>query len=280
MAVKMCSVKDLINAGYASSESISDNRYCPPVGTFLSSFSKKNYTSTVTGRSDDQLFPLSDISESRIVLEPTLVFDNTKLELSSSDVTKYNWFSYSNLEGPWTVTVSNQSTSGHFSARVDSANNRVIITSNATDTDFEYTCTVTLTGTRTDGLGTYSASFDVIQYARVTIYNLRIWYTMNTYPNVRFQISNSVEQNSTNISMNENTEISIDVGETITIVNIDQEVSGSDSVNFKLVSVYDGVSKELGSGYCLNEASIGYAEIANNYPGKEGSTIDIYIESI
>ena len=275
----MCSVADLINVGYTSSD-ISDETYCPPVGTFISSFSKKNYTSTVTGRSDDQLFPLSDISESRIVLEPTLVFTYTKLGLSSSDESKYNGFSYSNLEGPWTVAVSNQSVNGHFSARVDSVNNRVIVTSNATNTDFEYTGTVTLTGTRTDGLGTYSASFDVIQYARVTEYYLRIWYSMTTYPNARFQINNSAEQNNTVISMGEDTEITIDAGETITIVNIDQDVPGSDNVNFKLTSAYNGVAKDLGSGHCLNEASIGYAEIANNYPGKEGSIIDIYIEPV
>ena len=32
-----------------------------------------------------------------------------------------------------------------------------------------------------------------------------------------------------------------------------------------------------GSGFCINEASLPYSTISNNYPGKEGTTIDVYL---
>lgn len=93
MSEKMCSVNDLLVAGYTSSEVIS-NSYCPPVRTFLSKFVKTGYTSTVSGRSDEQLFPLSDISESHIVLEPTLTFDHPSLSMDSTENSKINGFTY------------------------------------------------------------------------------------------------------------------------------------------------------------------------------------------
>lgn len=270
----MVSVDDLIKLGYTTEKNISDIGYCPPVGTFLSSFSKENYTLTVTGRSDEQLFPLSSISESRIISEPTLVFDSSNIGMDAYTTKKYNGFTYTNLEGPWSVTISNQSTEGHFSASVDSENSRISIMSNVTDTDFEYTCTVTLSGTRTDGLGTYSASFKVIQYARVTEYELYISHFLTSYTDISFQINNTVQENNSNISFNQGINITLDVGETITIVNIDQ--TEYKDAYFKVVGIYNSKTTEICSK-CIDEVTINYDEIEKIYPDQKGLRIDINI---
>lgn len=272
MSEKMCSVNDLLVAGYTSSEVIS-NSYCPPVRTFLSKFVKTGYTSTVSGRSDEQLFPLSDINESHIVLEPTLTFDHPSLSMDSTENSKINGFTYNNLEGPWTVTISNQSSPNNFSASVDSANNRVLVTSLAAGSNlFDYTCTVTLTGTRVDGQGTYSASFEVIQYAKIAMYYLRFWNQISDYDGgVVFDISNG-KDNQIQVTYNNSAEIPIYFGDTLVISNLDQ---GSRDVIFK----FKGSDNILlsGAGVCLNEASLPYSTISDNYPGKEGVTIDVYL---
>lgn len=275
MSVKMCSVRELINAGYTSTE-IRDDSYCPPVGTFLSSFNKANYESTISGRSDNQLFPLSDISETRIVLEPSLTFEYSNLGMVDSDSSKYNAFTYTNLTGPWTVTVSNQSGRGHFSASVDSANNRVLISSNLTGTTTQFTCTVTLTGTRTDGLGTYSASFNVVQYAKTTIYYLRIYNNVSAYDGTaRFQIENG--NKNAIVDYNSNTEMDISLGETVTITFMYNDTAQTYDLNYKVTG---SDSIDLSGGEAANTCSIGYDEIARNYPGKEGTTIDIYLVDV
>lgn len=275
MSVKMCSVRELINAGYTSTE-IRDDSYCPPVGTFLSSFNKVNYKSTINGRRDDQLFPLSDIIETRIVLEPSLTFEYSNLGMANNDKSKYNAFTYTNLTGPWVVTVSNQSGSGHFSASVDSANNRVLISSNLTGTTTQFTCTVTLTGTRTDGLGTYSASFNVVQYARNTSYLLLISNNVSGYDgSVVFEIHYGM--GFSRISYNESISVSISSGETITITSMYNTVAQTDELNFKVIG---SNNIDLGGGEVLNTCSIGYAEIARNYPEEEGSTIDVYLRDV
>lgn len=272
MSEKMCSVGDLLEAGYTSSEVIS-NSYCPPVRTFLSKFVKTGYTSTVSGRSDEQLFPLSDISESHIVLEPTLTFEYPSLSMESTENSKINGFTYKNLEGPWTVTISNQSSPNHFSASVDSANNRVLVTSLAVGSNIiDYTCTVTLTGTRVDGQGTYSASFEVRQYARVLMYNLNFWNQVSGYnDSVVFDISNG-KDNQIQVIYNESAEIPIYVGDTLVISNVDK---GHHDVRFKIKGS-DNILLS-GSGVIFNEASLPYSTISDNYPGKEGTTIDVYL---
>lgn len=272
MSEKMCSVNDLLVAGYTSSEVIS-NSYCPPVRTFLSKFVKTGYTSTVSGRSDEQLFPLSDINESHIVLEPTLTFDHPSLSMDSTENSKINGFTYNNLEGPWTVTISNQSSPNNFSASVDSANNRVLVTSLAAGSNLiDYTCTVTLTGTRVDGQGTYSASFEVIQYAKVAMYYLRFWNQISDYDgSVIFVISNGKE-NQIEVLYGNNSDIPIYFGDTLIISYLDKEYR---DVTFK----FKGSDNILlsGSGICLNETSLPYSTISDNYPGKEGATIDVYL---
>lgn len=265
----MCSVGDLLEAGYTSSEVIS-NSYCPPVRTFLSKFVKTGYTSTVSGRSDEQLFPLSDINESHIVLEPTLTFEYPSLSMESTENSKINGFTYNNLEGPWTVTISNQSSPNHFSASVDSANNRVLVTSFAEGSSIiDYTCTVTLTGTRVDGQGTYSASFEVIQHAKVAMYNLRFWNQVRD--SVIFEISNG-KDNSIQVIYGQHDDIPIYVGDTLVISNLDK---GYHDVTFKIKGS-DNILLS-GSGVIFNEASLPYSTISNNYPGKEGTTIDVYL---
>ena len=272
MSEKMCSVNDLLVAGYTSSEVIS-NSYCPPVRTFLSKFVKTGYTSTVSGRSDEQLFPLSDINENHIVLEPTLTFDHPSLSMASTEKSKNNGFTYSNLEGPWTVTISNQSSPNNFSVSVDSANNRVLVTSLTSGSSIiDNTCTVTLTGTRVDGQGTYSASFEVIQYAKVAMYYLRFWNQISDYDgSVNFEISNGKE-NRIEVLYGNHAEISIYFGDTLVISYLDQ---GSRDVTFKIKGS-DNILLS-GSGVILNEASLPYSTISDNYPGKEGTTIDVYL---
>ena len=272
MSEKMCSVNDLLVAGYTSSEVIS-NSYCPPVRTFLSKFVKTGYTSTVSGRSDEQLFPLSDISESHIVLEPTLTFDHPSLSMDSTENSKINGFTYNNLEGPWAVTISNQSSPNNFSASVDSANNRVLVTSLTSGSSIvDNTCTVTLTGTRVDGQGTYSASFEVIQYAKIAMYYLRFWNQISDYNNsIVFEISNG-KDNSIQVIYGNHADIPIYVGDTLVISNLDK---GHRDVTFKIKGS-DNILLS-GSGSIFNEASLPYSTISDNYPGKEGTTIDVYL---
>lgn len=272
MSEKMCSVNDLLVAGYTSSEVIS-NSYCPPVRTFLSKFVKTGYTSTVSGRSDEQLFPLSDISESHIVLEPTLTFDHPSLSMDSTENSKINGFTYNNLEGPWAVTISNQSSPNNFSASVDSANNRVLVTSLTSGSSIvDNTCTVTLTGTRVDGQGTYSASFEVIQYAKIAMYYLRFWNQISDYNNsIVFEISNG-KDNSIQVIYGNHADIPIYVGDTLVISNLDK---GHHDVTFKIKGS-DNILLS-GSGSIFNEASLPYSTISDNYPGKEGTTIDVYL---
>ena len=272
MSEKMCSVNDLLVAGYTSSEVIS-NSYCPPVRTFLSKFVKTGYTSTVSGRSDEQLFPLSDISESHIVLEPTLTFDHPSLSMDSTENSKINGFTYNNLEGPWAVTISNQSSPNNFSASVDSANNRVLVTSLTSGSSIvDNTCTVTLTGTRVDGQGTYSASFEVIQYAKIAMYYLRFWNQISDYNNsIVFEISNG-KDNQIQVLYGNHADIPIYVGDTLVISNLDK---GHHDVTFKIKGS-DNILLS-GSGSIFNEASLPYSTISDNYPGKEGTTIDVYL---
>lgn len=272
MSEKMCSVNDLLVAGYTSSEVIS-NSYCPPVRTFLSKFVKTGYTSTVSGRSDEQLFPLSDISESHIVLEPTLTFDHPSLSMDVTENSKINGFTYNNLEGPWAVTISNQSSPNNFSASVDSANNRVLVTCITSGSSVvDNTCTVTLTGTRVDGQGTYSASFEVIQYARISMYYLRFWNQISDYGgSVAFDISNG-KYNQIQVLYGNHADIPIDVGDTLVISNLDK---GHHDVKFRIKGS-DNILLS-GSGFIFNEASLPYSTISDNYPGKEGTTIDVYL---
>ena len=78
MSVKMCTFGELLEAGYTNKGTIKDSTYCPPVGTFLSDFIKTGYTLKINGRSDDQLFPLSEISEfPNIVLSKTFTIINS-----------------------------------------------------------------------------------------------------------------------------------------------------------------------------------------------------------
>lgn len=273
---KMCKVSDL-EARYSykslapwKNEIGGGVNKCLKVKDFLQYFEKTNYELSVPNRNEMRLFPLSDISESHIVLEPTLTFDYPSLSMESTENSKINGFTYNNLEGPWTVTISNQSSLNHFSASVDSANNRVLVTSLAVESSIvDYTCTVTLTGTRVDGQGTYSASFEVIQHARVLMYNLNFWNQVSD--SVIFEISNG-KDNSIQVIYGQHDDIPIYVGDTLVISNLDK---GLHDVKFKI----KGSNNILlsGSGSIFNEASLPYSTISDNYPGKEGTTIDVYL---
>ena len=220
-----------------------------------------------------RLFPLSDINESHIVLEPTLTFEYPSLSMESTENSKINGFTYKNLEGPWTVTISNQSSPNHFSASVDSANNRVLVTNLFPGSSIvDDTCTMTLTGTRVDGQGTYSASFEVILYAKVAMYNLRFWNQVSGYNNsIVFEISNG-KDNSIQVIYGHHDDIPIYDGDTLAISNLDIEYH---NVIFKIKG--SGNILLSGSGYICNTASLPYSTISNNYPGKEGLTIDVYL---
>lgn len=247
---------------------------CLKVKDFLQYFEKTNYELSVPNRNEMRLFPLSDISESHIVLEPTLTFEYPSLSMESTENSKINGFTYKNMEGPWTVTISNQSSPNHFSASVDSANNRVLVTSLAVGSNMiDYTCTVTLTGTRVDGQGTYSASFEVIQYAKVAMYNLRFRNQVSDYNgSVVFDISNGKDNSIQVIYGNNYAEIPIYFEDTLVISYLDKKTR---NVRFKIKGS-DNISLS-GSGVILNEASLPYSTISDNYPGKEGTTIDVYL---
>ena len=205
---------------------------CLKVKDFLQYFEKTNYELSVPNRNEMRLFSLSDINESHIVLEPTLTFEYPSLSMESTENSKINGFTYNNLEGPWTVTISNQSSPNNFSASVDSANNRVLVTSLAAGSNvIDYTCTVTLTGTRVDGQGTYSASFEVIQHAMVAMYNLNFWNQVSDYGgSVVFDISNR-KNNQIQVIYNNSADIPIYFGETLVISYLDKETRG---VSFKI----------------------------------------------
>lgn len=245
---------------------------CLKVKDFLQYFEKTNYELSVPNRNEMRLFPLSDINESHIVLEPTLTFEYPSLSMESTENSKINGFTYNNLEGPWTVTISNQSSPNNFSASVDSANNKVSVTSLAAGSNvIDYTCTVTLTGTRVDGQGTYSASFEVIQYAKVAMYNLRFWNQVRD--SVTFEISNGKDKR-IQVIYGQYDDIPIYVGDTLVISNVDK---GHRNVTFKIKGS-DNISLS-GSDVILNEAFLPYSTISDNYPGKEGTTIDVYLIS-
>ena len=278
---KMCKVSDL-EARYTykslapwKNEIGGGVNKCVKVKDFLQYFEKTNYELSVPNRNEMRLFPLSDINESHIVLEPTLTFEYPSLSMESTENSKINGFTYNNLEGPWTVTISNQSSPNHFSASVDSANNRVLVTSFAEGSSIiDYTCTVTLTGTRVDGQGTYSASFEVIQHARVAMYNLNFWNQVSGYnESVVFDISNG-KDNQIEVIYNNSADIPIYFGETLVISNVDK---GHRNVTFKIKGS-DNILLS-GSGVISNEAFLPYSTISDNYPGKEGTTIDVYLIS-
>lgn len=279
MAEKMCKVSDL-EARYSykslapwKNEIGGGVNKCLKVKDFLQYFEKTNYELSVPNRNEMRLFPLSDISESHIVLEPTLTFEYPSLSMDSTENSKINGFTYKNLEGPWTVTISNQSSPNNFSASVDSANNRVLVTSLAAGNNvIDYTCTVTLTGTRVDGQGTYSASFEVIQHARVAMYNLNFWNQVSNYNgSVVFDISNG-KDNQIQVLYGNHAEIPIYFEYTLVISYLDKEIR---DVKFKIKGS-DNILLS-GSGFCINEASLPYSTISDNYPGKEGTTIDVYL---
>lgn len=273
---KMCKVSDL-EARYSykslapwKNEIGGGVNKCLKVKDFLQYFEKTNYELSVPNRNEMRLFPLSDISESHIVLEPTLTFEYPRLSMESTENSKINGFTYNNLKGPWTVTISNQSSPNHFSASVDSANNRVLVTSLTVESSIiDYTCTVTLTGTRVDGQGTYSASFEVIQNARVSMYNLNFWNQVSDY--VVFEISNG-KDNRIQVIYGQHDDIPIYFGDTLVISNLDK---GLHDVTFKIKGS-DNILLS-GSGHIFNEASLPYSTISDNYPGKEGTTIDVYL---
>lgn len=274
---KMCKVSDL-EARYSykslapwKNEIGGGVNKCLKVKDFLQYFEKTNYELSVPNRNEMRLFPLSDISESHIILEPLLVFENRKIEMMSSSNETINPFRYENLKGPWKIEVINQSTSGHFSARVDSINNKVYITSHLTGTTLDYTCTVTLTGTRVDGQGTYSASFEVIQHGKVTSFNLRIENAYSNYNSeISFQINDLVP-----IGYGQRLDTTIDVGEQLIIKNVDQEAYPN--VVFNVIGLYDSVETEIGSNY-LNLAEISYNDFAAKYSAEETrDTIYVYI---
>ena len=276
---KMCKVSDL-EARYSykslapwKNEIGGGVNKCLKVKDFLQYFEKTNYELSVPNRNEMRLFPLSDINESHIVLEPTLTFEYPSLSMKSTENSKINGFTYKNLEGPWTVTISNQSSPNHFSASVDSANNRVLVTSLFPGSSLvDETCTITLTGTRVDGQGTYSASFKVIQYAKVAMYNLRFWNQVSDYNNsIVFEISNG-KDNSIQVIYGHHADIPIYVGDTLVISNLDK---GHHDVTFKIKGS-DNILLS-GSGVIFNEASLPYSTISDNYPGKEGTTIDVYL---
>lgn len=66
MAVKMCKINELIDAGWSCNQSIINNLgggvRCPTVNIFLKNFHKTNAVASIKGRAENQLFPITDIT--------------------------------------------------------------------------------------------------------------------------------------------------------------------------------------------------------------------------
>lgn len=65
MAVKMCKINELTDAGWSCNQSIINNLggggRCPTVDVFLKNFHKTNEVASIKGRAGNQLFPITDI---------------------------------------------------------------------------------------------------------------------------------------------------------------------------------------------------------------------------
>ena len=104
------------------------------------------------------------------------------------------------------------------------------------------------------------------------MYYLNFWNQVSDYTgDVAFNISNG-KDNSIQVLYGSNAEIPIYFGDTLVISNLDK---GHHDVTFKI----KGSNNILlsGSGVIFNEASLPYSTISDNYPGKEGTTIDVYL---
>lgn len=209
MAEKMCKVSDL-EARYTykslapwKNEIGGGVNKCLKVKDFLQYFEKTNYELSVPNRNEMRLFPLSSISEKLLVKQPSLTFDSSSVFDEDDAFSFDNGYTYENLQGPWTVEIINPSISDHITVSLDDAGGFVIIECDQNTTDDNFTCQIKLTGTRVDGLGTYSATFNVLQNSRLIALKITI---QNANPNDNFTVSNPISF-STELNYNDETTI-------------------------------------------------------------------------
>lgn len=271
MSIKMCSVSELKTAGYETE--VSEAGRCPSKSMFLAMFTKSGYELSLPDRGVKQLFPLSGIVETHIIQEPSLEFAKTELETDFPSGTISNSFTYSNLEGPWTVEIASENIAGHVSVTVDAVNKVVnVVCAENTDTTKDYECTVRLTGTRTDGTGTYSGTFTLTQGT--------YYYTLNITNNAVLPETSS--------------------GEASKFVVDGSVLSTDDAIEFKLSSTNtSGVTISCNYTWYFNletdvrtvdndyriarkvrtSKTITYSELESLYPNHKGELINIFIKN-
>jgi len=171
------------------------------VKDFLDNFEKEHYGLTVPGRSEKRLFPKSSIKETLIIKQPSITFDTNSLSEEDDGFTFDNSYSYENLQAPWTVEILNPTIANHITAEIDDVGEYINIDCNQNTEDNNFTCQIKLTGTRTDGLGTYSATFNVVQAMKLVALKVTI---QNLNSDDIFTISNNLSIN-TNLDYQEET---------------------------------------------------------------------------
>lgn len=267
--IKMCTVGELKGAGYSTD--MDNDKYCPSKEGFLSRFSKAKYELSIENREDKQLFPLDAITETAIIKEPSLAFANEQMTLNYKKGQISNGFTYENLEGPWIVEILDGNMERHAETIVNVADKIVYVTCQEnTDTIADFECTVRLTGTRTDGWGTYSAEFKVTQYAYSEYYILRIYN--RTVPGTIIQVNdkNGITVLSILYDNDDTTNIYSTGQDTINLLTDNEtihfSVTGEDNVTF--------INRANGS------AVITYEMIHSQYPNKNGQEIALYVTKV
>lgn len=173
---KMCTAKTAIDNGYTTDLTM-DEKECITTEEFLGHFSKEHYSARINGnRQSNQLFPFADVEETKIILEPHIQFNNDDMIVKYNSLFVINTFTLENVDvDSLSATIRNDSNSGSTNnGTVHITGNKVsmILDENNGSTAWDYT--VTLTGNRIDGEGTYSKKFTIKQWYRVVLLDLLV----------------------------------------------------------------------------------------------------------
>lgn len=168
----MCTIKEVKDKGYFIKPSVdaspfNEEKKCLAVKMFLDNFDKYNCMPSITGRTDDQLFPLKDIIET--YTEPSLTFTNENYNIYYDETSIENTFTMENLSGLTASVVSDQASgmTGGATVTISESDGTISVTMPA-NIGFRVTqFTVTVTGERIDGKGEYSKSFIIKQAFRL-----------------------------------------------------------------------------------------------------------------
>lgn len=168
----MCSIKEVKAAGYSASTSDGSSfteDYCPTVEKFLNNFKKTNYSLSIDGRASNQLFPLSDVTETDIT--PIIKFNENNLNVYYTATNYINGLTYENVSGLTATIYSPTGLMGTASATLniltEGRGNVSGITAKNTGL-YPVTYTVYVNGAGIGGgTGITSSSFTITQYYQV-----------------------------------------------------------------------------------------------------------------